>query len=50
MDNGLASIFLFMSCTDTHYEFSATVSLCETVLTFDLMSFAVVVVNFDFAG
>lgn len=44
---GLASIFLLLSCIHTHFEFSATVSVCETVLTFGLMRFAVVMVNFD---
>lgn len=36
-----------LSVIRTHLEFSATVSVCETVLTFGLMSFAVVIVNFD---
>ena len=48
-----ASISLSLSLQHTHThthtqtQFSATVSVCETVLTFGLMSFAVVMVNFD---
>lgn len=36
-----------LSHTHTRSEFSAAVSVCETVLTFGLMSFALVIVNPD---
>lgn len=45
MDTGLHPSFSLCN-THTQTQFSATVSVCETVLTFGLMSFAVMV-NFD---
>lgn len=49
METGLASFSLSQTHKHTHTrsDFSAAVSMCETVLTFGLMSFAVVTVNFD---